>query len=101
MAKIFEALKTPDNTKRYRSFSDLRETLKIGANRLQAALQQLARLSLLRREERAGDQWYEFKHDYLVREIAAWLQARRERLAKRRLWYGLSPGVALLLGLLV
>ena len=101
MAKIFAALKTPDETKRYRSFSDLRETLKIGAKRLQAALEQLAGLSLLRHEERAGDHWYEFKHDYLVREIVAWLQARRERIAKRRLYYGLSPGVALLLGLLV
>ncbi|MDZ7290769.1 MAG: hypothetical protein ONB44_14150 [candidate division KSB1 bacterium] len=49
----------------------------------------------------APDHWYEFKHDYLVAEIAAWLQARRERLAKRRLWYGLAPGVALLLSLLV
>ena len=101
MAEIFEALKTPDDTKRYRSFSDLRENLKIGAKSLQAALKKLAGLSLLRHEERAGDHWYEFKHDYLVREIAAWLQGRRERLAKRRLWYGLSPGVALLLGLLV
>ncbi|MDZ7363785.1 MAG: HEAT repeat domain-containing protein [candidate division KSB1 bacterium] len=101
MAKIFEALKTPDDTKRYRSFSDLRENLKIGAGSLQAALQQLAGLNLLRHEERAGDHWYEFKHDYLVAEVAAWLQARRERIAKRRLWYGLAPGVALLLGLLV
>ncbi|MDZ7343964.1 MAG: hypothetical protein ONA90_05560, partial [candidate division KSB1 bacterium] len=84
MAKIFGALKTPDDTKRYRSLSDLRESLKIGAGRLQAALQQLAGLNLLRHEERAGDHWYEFKHDYLVAEVAAWLQARRERIAKRR-----------------
>ncbi|MCI0697399.1 HEAT repeat domain-containing protein [candidate division KSB1 bacterium] len=100
MVKIFEALKTPDNTKRYRSMSDLQETLGLKRDRLETVLQYLTTLNLLRHEERTDDDWYEFKHDYLVSEIASWLRARQERLAQRRLLYGLSPGVALLLGLL-
>ena len=101
MAKIFATLKTPDDTKRYRTFEDLQVTLKLSPSRLKRGLDQLVAFNLLRQEPRAGTNWYEFKHDYLVGEITDWLQARRERLAKRRLWYGLSPGVTLLIGLLV
>ncbi len=102
MARIFEALKTRDNTKLYRRLQDLQETLRLrDENRLKAALQKLAEIGVLRHEQRSGDDWYEFKHDYLVPEVTKWIQARREAINRRRFWYGVAPGAALLCGLLV
>jgi hypothetical protein len=101
MAKIFAALKTPDDTKRYRTFEDLQATLKLNATRLKRGLDRLVTFNLLRQESRAGTNWYEFKHDYLVPEITKWMTARREAITRRRLWYGIAPGAVLLLSLLI
>ena len=101
MVRIFEALKTRDNTKLYRRAQDLQETLRMSkGNRLQSALQKLAEIGVLRHEQRSGDDWYEFKHDYLVPEVTKWIQARRERSNRRRLWYVAAPGVVLLCSVL-
>ena len=100
MAKIFAALKTPDDTKRYRTFEDLQATLKLNPSRLKRGLDQLVAFNLLRQEPRAGTNWYEFKHDYLVGEITDWLQQRKERINRHRLIiYGASPIIAIFLGL--
>jgi len=100
LARIFEVLKTPDNTKRYRSFEDLQATLKLNGRRLKEGLKKLVNLNLLRQEQRAGAEWYEFKHDRLVGEITQWLQNRKEKLARRRLLLaGLMPVVLAALGL--
>ncbi|NUO81752.1 HEAT repeat domain-containing protein, partial [candidate division KSB1 bacterium] len=101
MVRIFEALKTRDNTKLYRRVQDLQETLRLrDSTRLQSALQKLAEIGVLGHEHRSGDDWYEFKHDYLVPEVTKWIQARREGINKRRLWYMAAPGAVLFVGLL-
>ncbi len=101
MAKIFTALKTPDDTKRYRAFEDLQATLKLRPSRLKRGLDQLVVFNLLRQEPRAGTNWYEFKHDYLVGEITDWLQQRKERINRHKLIiYGTSPSITILFGLL-
>jgi HEAT repeat protein len=100
VVRIFEALKTRDNTKLYRRLQDLQETLHMReGRRLQDALQKLAEIGVLRHEQRSGDDWYEFKHDHLVGEIAEWLQRRKERINRKRLLYGIVPGALLFLGL--
>jgi len=102
VAKIFAALKTPDDTKRYRAFEDLQSTLKLSPSRLKRGLDQLVTINLLRQEPRAGTNWYEFKHDYLVGEITGWMQQRKERINRNKLIiYGTSPGIAFFLTLLV
>ena len=101
MARLFGALKTSDNTKRYSSFYDLKNTLHSkNEQKLQTLLSKLVDLDILRYEERRGDSWYEFKHDYLVDKITDWLQQRQERLDRRRFVYGISPGVVLLLAII-
>jgi len=100
MVRVFEALKTPDGTKRFRSFEDLREVLGVEHDgRLQELLSKLAAVGLLRREQQAGTSWYEFRHDYLVRAVTEWLDQRERRhLGRRRFWLGLLPGAAFLVG---
>jgi len=93
MVRIFEALKTRDNTKLYRRLHDLQEALRTKESRLKNALQKLAALGVLRHEQRQGDDWYEFKHDYLVPEVIKWIQARRERIYRNSLIYAVSPAI--------
>jgi HEAT repeat protein len=98
MVRIFEALKTRDNTKLYRRFQDLQDYMRIRNPRyLKEALRKLSEVGILRHEQRQGDDWYEFKHDHLVPKIAEWMQARKERITRRRMLYGIAPGMALLL----
>ena len=97
MVCLFEALKTPDGTKRYRAYSDLKETLRISRDRtLKRLLDKLAGLNLLRREQRGGSEWYEFKHDYLVAKVVGWMQNRKEKI-NRRWRYGLTAAAVVLL----
>ena len=85
MVRVFEALKTPDDTKRYRSFEDLQSQLNIKRpGRLKTLLQQLTRHNILRQEERSGTYWYEFKHDYLVKDISNWIKKQKERRIRNR-----------------
>jgi len=98
VVRIFEALKTRDNTKLYRRLQDLQETLRLAdSRRLKNALQQLAEIGVLRHEQRSGDDWYEFKHDNLVPEVTEWIQARRERINRNRLVYAVSPAILFVL----
>lgn len=102
LVRVCEALKTPDNTKRYRSFEDLQSQLKdIKPRRLKPVLKQLVTLNLLREEERSGTLWYEFKHDYAAAEINRWIKERKERIQRKRLWVAGLPGLILLLALLI
>ncbi len=113
MVRIFAALKTPDNTKRYRAFDDLQEVLRRPsifsgffffrakhAVDLKRMLHKLTAVQVLRCEKRAGTNWYEFKHDYLVGEISKWMQWRKEKISKKRQIFGILPGIVLLLSLL-
>jgi hypothetical protein len=100
MVRIFGALKTPDNTKRYRSYEDLQTQLNIKkTKRLAPLLRQLSGFDLLRQEGRKGTHWYELKHDYVVDEINRWIKERRERINRRRLLYAVLPGIILFLSL--
>jgi HEAT repeat protein len=100
MARLLEALKTPDNTKRLRSFEDLRGLVKTGKpGALEELLQTLSEAGILREEERGGTRWFEYKHDYLVGEVVLWLKKRKERLARRRFLYAVLPGLVLFLTL--
>ncbi|UCH96506.1 MAG: HEAT repeat domain-containing protein, partial [Candidatus Aminicenantes bacterium] len=100
MVRIFESLKTPDNTKRYRSFEDLQSQLSIKkTKRLAALLQRLSGFDVLRQEGRKGTHWYEFKHDYVVDEINEWIKERKERINRKRLWYAVLPGIILFISL--
>ncbi|MDQ1353856.1 MAG: hypothetical protein QG657_4163, partial [Acidobacteriota bacterium] len=92
LVKVCEALKTPDKTKRYRSIEDLLAQLNIkNRQRLDAVLKPLVNLQVLREEERGGTQWYEFKHDYVAAELSRWIQDRKERTRRRRIWYAALP----------
>ncbi len=98
MVRIFEALKTRDNTKLYRRLQDLQETLRLtDSRRLKNALQKLTEIGVLRHEQRSGDDWYEFKHDDLVPEVTKWIQARRERINRNRLTYATSTALLFVL----
>ena len=100
MVRIFESLKTPDNTKRYRSFEDLQSQLNIKkTKRLEALLQQLSGFDILRQEGRKGTNWYEFKHDYVIDEINQWIKECRERINRKRLRYAVLPGIILFLAI--
>ncbi|MGH8557299.1 MAG: HEAT repeat domain-containing protein, partial [Methylococcales bacterium] len=100
MIRVLEALKTPDNTKRYRSFDDLRETLGQGrkSKRLEKMLALLTSLNLVRKDERAGSAWYEYKHDYLAKGIGDWIQEWDEKIHRRRIQYLLIPLLILSIG---
>ncbi|MGH7602241.1 MAG: HEAT repeat domain-containing protein, partial [bacterium] len=102
LSRVLEALKTPDNTKRYRSFEDLKDTLRTEKSfRLEKLLHYLSEHHLLREEKREGTAWFEFKHDYLVGKISDWLQKREKEKSRKRLRYvAAAPGLALLLGIL-
>lgn len=39
----------------------------------------------MRVELREGAAWYEFRHDYLVRQVASWVNREEERVSRRRL----------------
>lgn len=85
MVKVFEALKTPDNTKQYRHFEALQTQLSVKRpQRLKKILQKLSHHDILRKEERGGTNRYEFKHDYLVKEVNRWIQERKEEKIRRR-----------------
>jgi HEAT repeat protein len=100
MVRVCEALKTPDNTKRYRSLEDLQTLLNIKKpRRLDAVLKPLVHLQMLREEERGGTRWYEFKHDYVAKELSRWIQDRKEKIRRRRMWYVGLPGLVLFLAL--
>ena len=102
MERIFNALKTPDNTKRYRSIEDLTAQLNIKRKKhFKRLLGQLEQLDILRREERGGTTWYEFRHDYLVREVIRWMEERREKRNRRRLKIAGFPGILLFLVLFI
>ncbi len=96
MVKLFRALKTPDNLKRYRSLPDLQEALpNVASARLQKLLDQLTREEVLRHETRKSVSWYEFRHDYLVPKIAQWITKREEQQQQKRLRYAIMSGVVL------
>ena len=96
MVKLFRALKTPDNLKRYRSLPDLQEALQQPeVGRLQKLLDRLTREEVLRHETRKNVAWYEFRHDYLVPKIAQWITRREERQQQQRLRYAIMPGLVL------
>lgn len=70
LVRILEALKTSDGTKRYLTFEDLKSNLRLRREPpLKRMLDMLVRHNLLRREQRGGTDWYEFKHDRLVEKI--------------------------------
>ncbi|HEX9975227.1 MAG TPA: HEAT repeat domain-containing protein, partial [bacterium] len=101
MVRIFEALKTEEDTKRLLSFGDLQKELKIKKpERLAKMMDKFSDLHLLRYEEKEQNKWYEFKHDYLVGEITKWMQRRKDQLAKKRFRYAIAPGIVLALVLL-
>jgi len=100
--RVIGALKTPDNTKRFRSIEDIKEQLGIRRPpRLQSLLDDLSANGILRHEESAGTSWYEFKHDYLVKPVGDWLVQKKERQARRRFLYAILPGIVLGLGLFI
>lgn len=90
MLKVFSVLKTPDNTKRFLSFEELQQLLKIiNPKYLMRFLAKLSDLNLIRHEQRGNVNWYEFKHDYIVSEITNWLNLNER---KTRLMIGLYDG---------
>ncbi len=98
LVRLFEELKTPENTKRYCSYNSLVKVLsKSGKKKLIKLLKTLTDIQLLRHEKRSGEDWYEFKHDYLASEIAKWIQERKERIAKKRMRYAIGPAALLAL----
>ncbi len=102
MTRVFDALKTPDGTKRFRSSEDLADA--VGWRSLIALedlLNSLADNKILRWEPGSGTVWYELRHDYLVGAISDWLAEREARLAKRRLWLVAIPGMVLFAALLI
>ena len=102
MVKIFDALKTPDNTKRYRSLEDIETLLKVRwKGRLVSLLKVLSEKGILREEERGGSLWYEFQHDLMVPDIVAWMIEREKRRSRRRLLYAVLPGIVLTLVLVI
>lgn len=85
MRRLFRALMTADLTKRLRSLDDLREILRVrDERRLPALLDSLSRANVLREERSEGTPWYEFRHDYLVREVDRWLEETEASLRHRR-----------------
>lgn len=102
MVRIFEALKTEYDTKRFRSFGELQKELKIKKpERLAKMLDKFVDLHILRSEEKEKTIWYEFKHDYLVGEIARWMQCRKENLMQKHVRYALIPGITLIILLII
>lgn len=94
MRKLFQVLMTVDQTKRLRSVEDLAEILHVrDRTKLQALLQDLTQASVLRVEYSEKQLWYEFRHDYLVGEIAIWLERFKARRRRRRLAYAWGSGV--------
>ena len=88
MRKLFRVLMTADLTKRLRSIDDLAEILRLRKReKLTALLKNLTDVSVLRVEHSERLAWYEFRHDYLVKEVAAWLQQFEVRLRRRRQAY--------------
>jgi hypothetical protein len=83
MVRIFEALKTNDDTKRFLSFIELQKELKIKKpKRIAKMLDKFSELHRLRYAEKDQTKWYEFKHDYLVGEITRWMLRRKEQIKK-------------------
>ncbi len=102
MVRVFDALKTPDGTKRFRSSEDLAAAVNWKSlAALENLLNLLADNKILRWETGSGTVWYELRHDYLVAAIREWLAEREAVLAKRRFWLGVIPGVILFVALLV
>ncbi|MEM7585862.1 MAG: HEAT repeat domain-containing protein [Acidobacteriota bacterium] len=102
MVRVFEALKTPDGTKRLRSSEDLAEAVNWRSlDALENLLNLLADNKILRWEPGSGTVWYELRHDYLVGAIADWLAEREAKLAKRRFWWAAVPGMVLFVALLI
>ena len=86
MVKIFDTLKTPDNTKRYRSLEDIETLLKVRRKgKLVSLLKLLSEKGILREEERGGSFWYEFRHDLMVPHIVEWMEERKEKRTRRNL----------------
>ncbi len=102
MVRIFEALKTEEDTKRFRSFGELQKELKLKKpERLAKMLDKFSESHLLRYEEKEQNKWYEFKHDYLVGEITRWMQRRKEQINKKRFRYAIAPGIMLAIFLFI
>jgi hypothetical protein len=100
MRRLFRVLMTADLTKRLRSVEDLSEILNVPDNaRLRSLLENLTNEKVLRVEHIKNQAWYEFSHDYLVGEVAAWLARFESRLRRRHRIYawvfGLLPAIAL------
>ena len=84
MRRLFRALMTPDLTKRLRPAEDLAAMLQVrNPHKLTALLKQLTRVNIVRVEHIEMRPWYEFRHDYLVGKIAAWL----DRMDARDRWW--------------
>ncbi len=105
--RLFRVLMTSDLTKRLRSADDLAELLRVRPatqlswvngiverlatvlplnthGKLESLLAELTDASILRTESRQGTAWYEFRHDYLVGQVASWVTGAEERLVRRR-----------------
>jgi HEAT repeat protein len=94
MRKLFRVLMTADLTKRLRSLDDLAELLRLrDREKLKALLENLTAVSVLREEHSERLAWYEFRHDYLVKEVSAWLERFEARLRRRRQAYAWGLGV--------
>ena len=102
MRKLFRVLMTADLTKRLRSIDDLAEILRLrDREKLKALLENLTKVSVLREEHSEKSAWYEFRHDYLVKEVSQWLARLEARLRRRRLVLSVGLGVLPALALLV
>jgi HEAT repeat protein len=100
MRKLFRVLMTADLTKRLRSIDDLAEILRLrDREKLKALLKNLTAVGVLREEQCAKQPWYEFRHDYLVKGVAAWLERFEARLRRRNraiVWgFGVVPALVL------
>lgn len=100
MRRLFRVLMTADLTKRLRSLDDLAEILRIrDRGKLTAVLENLTKANILREEHTENQAWYEFRHDYLVKELQRWLAQFDNQVRRRRLTYatvfGLIPVLVL------
>ncbi len=99
LIRICQLLTTPEGTKCYRTFAELKQLLRIQwERRLKGVLARLERSNLVRHEIRHRQGWYELKHDYLVKEIAGWVQKKEEGLNRKLKGFAVFIAVVLLLG---
>ncbi len=85
MQRLFQALMTPEQTKRFRSRSSLISLVRVlSTRRFDRLLEQLVNAHLLRKEDRNGEAWYEFRHDYLVPKLREWIESQLTKFGRTR-----------------